>query len=382
MTTPMSTPTSVSPEAGRIWRAARAPVAVALVILLTALVLALLGDSGRYAPLDPDSPEPGGARALARLLEGAGVRIIPVHTAADAEAALAQGGATLLVTQADLVVADRLDTLRERAAGAVLIAPRQDALDRVVPGLTLTGDQPVALRRAGCALPSARAAGEAETGGLSYRSELPATSCYEGTLVQLARGGTEITVLGGSAPMTNESLAGDGNAALSMWLLGVRPRLVWYVPSPGDPSLRAGERSVYDLMPRGWVFAAIQLAVASALLAAWRARRLGPVITEPLPVVVRAAETVEGRARLYRRARAVDHAADILRRATRDRLLAPLGLGPRAEPAVIVGAVAARTGRPAPEVGALLYGPPPADDPGLVRLADLLDTLEAEVGSS
>jgi hypothetical protein len=47
-----------------------------------------------------------------------------------------------------------------------------------------------------------------------------------------------------------------------------------------------------------------------------------------------------------------------------------------------VTSVSARTGRPANDVGAVLYGPPVPDDPALVRLAGELDTVEREVGRS
>ena len=57
----------------------------------------------------------------------------------------------------------------------------------------------------------------------------------------------------------------------------------------------------------------------------------------------------------------------------------PLGLPRRAEPPAVVAAVAARSGRPGPDVAALLYGAAPADDAALVRLADDLDALEREV---
>ncbi len=65
----------------------------------------------------------------------------------------------------------------------------------------------------------------------------------------------------------------------------------------------------------------LQLAVAVVLLALWRARRLGPVVPESLPVVVRAAEATEGRGRMYRRAGARDRAAGRLRAATRTRIV-------------------------------------------------------------
>jgi hypothetical protein len=106
------------------------------------------------------------------------------------------------------------------------------------------------------------------------------------------------------------------------------------------------------------------------------------VVEEPLPVVVRAAETVEGRSRLYRKAGARDVAADALRRAAVRRLGAALSLPRRAAPGEVVAAVASRTGRPAGDVGALLYGAAPTDDGGLVTLADALDSVDREVRRS
>jgi hypothetical protein len=166
-----------------------------------------------------------------------------------------------------------------------------------------------------------------------------------------------------------------------MRLLGNNPRLVWYLPSVNDPALDAVKLSFYDLIPSGWRFGVIQLGIAAALIALWRARRLGPVVTEPLPVVVRAAETAEGRARLYRKAGAADHAGTILRQATCARLRPMLGLPVAAEPAAIVDSVARRSGWNEAQVGALLYGPLPTDDPALVQLADALDVLETAVAN-
>jgi hypothetical protein len=59
-----------------------------------------------------------------------------------------------------------------------------------------------------------------------------------------------------------------------------------------------------------------------------------------------------------------------------------LGLRRDDSPTAVVDAVAARTGRPAAEVSAVLYGAEPGDDPALVALADQLDALEAEVRRS
>ncbi|HEX4248554.1 MAG TPA: DUF4350 domain-containing protein, partial [Pseudonocardia sp.] len=214
--------------------------------------------------------------------------------------------------------------------------------------------------------------------------------CYSGeggaALVQVTApvdaSSRTITVLGTPEPLTNGGLAEQGNAALTMRLLGTRPTLLWYLPGPEQSD--AAPRSLGELIPAGWRWAAVQLALAAVLAAVWRARRLGAVVHEPLPVVVRAVEAVEGRARLYRRAGAREHAADTLRAATRARLAPLLGLGrPDGEQAVapqaLVDAVAARTGRTAVEVTGLLYGPAPADERAMVELADNLDDCEREV---
>ncbi|PRC53647.1 hypothetical protein C6A85_52785, partial [Mycobacterium sp. ITM-2017-0098] len=82
-----------------------------------------------------------------------------------------------------------------------------------------------------------------------------------------------------------------------------------------------------DLIPEQVTWMALQLALGVALLALWRGRRVGPLVAEQLPVVVRASETVEGRGRLYRSRRARDVAAESLRTAARQRMLPRLGLG-------------------------------------------------------
>src|SRR6185503_9223415 len=125
-----------------------------------------------------------------------------------------------------------------------------------------------------------------------------------------------------------------------------------------------------------------QLCVAIALVALWKGRRLGPLVAERMPVVVRASETVEGRGRLYRSRRARDRAADALRTATLQRMLPRLGLGHSAAEPVVVQAVADRCGTPAQAVGHTLFGPTPDSDPDLVRLANELDNIERQVAQS
>jgi hypothetical protein len=130
------------------------------------------------------------------------------------------------------------------------------------------------------------------------------------------------------------------------------------------------------------LWATLQLLVAVLLLALWRARRVGPVVAEPLPVVVRATETVEGRARLLRAARARGAAADALRAATLARLRDRLGLAADVTRPEAVEPVARRSGWASAEVDRVLYGPQPADDPALIRLSNELDQLDRTVRRS
>ncbi|HUQ58185.1 DUF4350 domain-containing protein [Lentzea sp.] len=339
--------TTVSPDARRIWTAARGPLLIGVIILFAAVVITLLRGSGEGGSLDPRSYRPEGSHAVARLLEQNGVRVELTDNASSVE------GATLFVTQPNLIDPERLAGLTRRAAATVLLAPA-GGVGQVEPET----------RQPGC--PLASKAGAATTGGFVYEGE---QRCYDSTLV---RTGT-ITVIGYGGIFTNRDLDTEGNAALALSLLGQHDRLVWYVPSAAD---RSQQKSLTDLMPAGWKFGALQLGIAAVLVALWRARRLGRVVPEPLPVVVRAAETVEGRARLYRRSRASAHAASVLRQAVRDRLTPLLGLPAGEDPS---DEIARRTSRPAGEIRTVLYSEEPVDDRGLVALASELDALENEV---
>ncbi len=373
---------STDPTAADVWRAAKGPVAVAVLVLLAGLLVAVTSGGGAARPLDPASAAPGGARALAELLRDQGVRVDRLtRTAAVTRTAVR--GSTLLVVDPDLLADGQVEALRGTGADLVVLSTR--APQRWVAGVGATAVDP-AVRPPACALPEARRAGVAEAGLVGYDvdgTELgTAVRCYSHdgrpSLVQGDVDGHLVTFVGTGAGFTNSSLDDDGNAALALGLLGGHDRLAWYLPSTEDLPA-AAQKTFYELVPDAVWWGLGQLLVAVLLLALWRARRLGPVVTEPLPVVVRAAETVEGRGRLYRRAGARGRAADALRAGVRDRLGPALGLPRRAEPGAVVAAVAARSSRPAGEVGSLLYGAAPADDAALVRLADGLDHLEREV---
>lgn len=137
-------------------------------------------------------------------------------------------------------------------------------------------------------------------------------------------------LLGSADLLYNQHLAEHGNASLALQLLGTHKHLVWYLPSVSDPSsAQDQQRGFLDLIPSGWRWALLQLAFAAVCAALWRARRLGPLVPEKLPVTVPAAETTEGHARLYEQANARDRASDVLRSATRTRLAPSSACPPR-----------------------------------------------------
>jgi hypothetical protein len=95
-------------------------------------------------------------------------------------------------------------------------------------------------------------------------------------------------------------------------------------------------------------------------------------------VVVKAAETAEGRARLYHDSHAVDRARDNLRAGTLVRLARELRLGPDASADDVALAASRMLGRPDGGIRELINEHPP-NEASLVRWSRELDKLENEV---
>jgi hypothetical protein len=187
-----------------------------------------------------------------------------------------------------------------------------------------------------------------------------------------------VTLLGAGAALRNDEVLAADNAALALRLLGRHERLVWYVPTLDDVEA-ADDLDDSGVVPDWLGPGTMLLALATLAFLLWRGRRLGPLVTEPLPVVVRSAETAESRGRLYRRVRDQEHAAAALRAGTRARLTAALGLprGARgAPPADLLLELSTRTGVPEDRLRDVLLTRPVPDDAALVRLAQDLAALE------
>ncbi|MFK0017692.1 DUF4350 domain-containing protein [Streptomyces sp. NPDC090798] len=396
MTEATLTSTSAAPTARQVWTRTRGIVLAVVILLAAAVAIAAIRSGAQHGRLDPRSADPYGSRATAELLGDRGVSTRVVTTLDEARAA-AGADTTLLVAAPDLLTDHQQTSLRAATKNSggrtILIAPDSPSLGTLAPGVT--ADAAISFDSTlspSCDLPAARRAGSADTGGIRYStSDLGTDACYPSdglpTLLRIpaATGNGDTVVIGAPDILYNNRLDKQGNASLALQLLGSRPHLVWYLPSLSDTSATdAGKKTFLDLLPSGWLWGTLQLFIAAGLAALWRARRLGPLVPERLPVAIRASETVEGRARLYRKANARDRAAAALRSTTRTRLAPLIGVSPaRAHaPEALLPALSARLDGDGQALHTLLFGPPPSDDAALISLADQLDALEREVRRS
>ncbi|MEV4618968.1 DUF4350 domain-containing protein [Asanoa sp. NPDC049573] len=416
----------------RGWRAGQRtiiPFGVVALLLIGSLVTHAVDtpDTDDADFLSPTSTAPIGSARLADLLRGRGVTVV---RQTDPRAALADVGAggTLFVPAAeylDPLTTSQLASL-PRSARVVLVDPPTRTLEAIrapvrrghrrwATAVEATGD---------CAILGVGAAGSAAVRRQSYDAEGPHDRCYGGGVVHLAYP-NDLIVVGATDPFRNDRLDEHDNSAFAAGLLSARPRLVWldlheryeppsaprptytrdpeqddtYLPTPDETGEPTGQQGDGGDRPRPdraeapddrdnplsrafppWLWAMLAtLGAALLLLILWAGRRLGPAVSEPLPVEVRSGETVLGRGRLYRRAKARGPVAEVLRRAALRRIEPALGLEPSHTPAEVVDAVAVRTGRRPYDVDGLLYGPEPAHDDELLDLARGLDALADEI---
>jgi len=375
------------------WRRWRIPLALIAFILIGATVIAILLPAPRpNAYLDPASTTQLGTRALADILAERGHQVVGTYTSSAALAAIRPGNTTVVITSPGLLTGPELTRLSLAQADLVVVEPDRPVLALLSPGITIAGSSGVTRPvPPGCQLGPATAAGNADMGGVTFaisRATPGAAGCYRAgghpSLVRYAAAGKVVTILGTGLPLSNQYLADQGNAALAINLLSTSHRIVWLTAQPSPAAGTGpgrGTGSTPPLIPVAAVLVVLQLGVAVVLAALWRARRLGPLVPEQLPVVVRASETVEGHARLYQSRRARGRAAAAIREAMLARVQPALGLGQGAPQDAVTGAIASRSRLSPQEISMTIFGPPPASDAELVNLVRSLDQLEREVRS-
>ncbi len=359
------------------WRGRRGPVllGVALVLALVAISVLTRDQAAFGDPLDPRNPSRDGAQAVARVLDrhGVGVTVVRGEDAlldhpVDAET-------TVVITNPAALGRTTADRLRAhaRSAGALVVVGDAGPVSLWFGGEA--GSRLSGTHRAHCDVGLVRGLA-VRTYGAGLRHE----GCFgaDGSAALVRR--RDLWLLTSPGSLTNQHVLEADNAALALRLLGQHRRTVWYVADVADTPASDGVR-LSALLPPSLVPSLFLLLAAVAVLLVWRGRRLGPVVTEPLPVVVRAAESTRSRGQIYRRTHDRHHAATALVRATRTRLAATLRLPRDTPPDELAAAVAARTGGDPAAVHHLLADPDITHDSQLVALGQQLTRIENEVGT-
>jgi hypothetical protein len=375
--------TATGAAAATRWRTTRWVLLTLVVITAVATLSTYLTASRPGGRMDPDATSSDGALALVSLLRDRGVDVIEARSLADVEREARPDALLVIAETYFLVDDDSLGRLAELPGDRLLVEPVSRTREALAPEVGVA-DEASFGGEPDCDLREANRAGDAQLGtSATYEAtgDVPVIRCYGGAVVRYTADGRTVTVVGTADFMINSGLTKQGNAALAMNLVGSRERVIWYTPTlvEGESDSTA---SIMDLIPGRVNWIVLQLCLVVLLVAMWRGRRIGPLVAEDLPVVVRASETVEGRGRLYRSRRSRDRAADALRTGALQRMLPRLGLTGTAAPAAVAAAVAARIGGDPNTHGHLLFGPPPATDADLVTLAHQLDDIERQVSQS
>jgi hypothetical protein len=356
------------------------PWAAILLALLAGAVIAG-NPAAKGPPLGPSATSPDGAKGLRLLLEQQEATVD-----VGATPPLDPGGGVALVLRDQLKAGDRAALLTWVDQGGTLVVtdPRSE-LAGVAParapgpgGLELATSTLVP----GCQEPALAGVGYIDaTGSPLLRVPAGATACFsegDGAYLLISRHGQgAVVALGGPTPWTNANLGRVDNSVLAASLLAPRPggRLSWFDGTRAG----GGHRSLVDLIPGRVEGALAQVAIALVVLALWRARRLGRPVLERQPVELPGSELVVAVGNLLHQGHRIDQAASMLRYDLSRRLADRLGVPAAAGPGVLADAAAGKAGVDRGLVLATLAGPPPADEAGLVALAQAADAIRQEV---
>ena len=366
-------------------------------VLLIVLVGMLFNGSTKLGgALEGDNAGPAGAKALVEVLRQQGVEVTLTSTLDATEAAITDpANTTLFLYDRDVFLDEsRYEAAVDLADSLVLLDPNYAVLEFAAPGVAPAGvvDGTVTAQ---CDVFAATQANEVASDGVGFRiledaytTNATIDGCFPAggddndvySFVRVQNDDTTVSVLGTTTAFTNEFISDRGNAALALNVFGEKKHLVWYIPGIGD-LLGETAPTLGELSP-SWVTPAILAIILGGIAAAiWRGRRFGPLVIENLPVVVRASETMRGRARLYQANSSRLHALDALRIGTITRLGAACGLPRVASVDDVIATVSRVSGRDIQSVRSLLLDAEPPTDRDLVALSDDLLELEQLVAS-
>lgn len=378
----------------RLW-SLRLVIGASLALLVILVLVISRAETTSSADLSTRNSDPDGAMATAEILRSQGVRVDEVTYLSRIHIS-DPTTTTLAIALPTNLSGTQIDSILAYPGDLVFIGAGPELVDALGGGLqySTVGNDP---RFAGCSDPDATAAGytTAVSPRIRATSAIDTAVCFAdaegyGTYVRLAQDGRRIVIIADPVIAMNRDLAEEGNAALVLRALGKNRNLIWYVgeiddtttfidPDSPEPAIPDSVTATSDFVPRGTVDALWALAFAGLVATLWKGRRMGPLVTEPLPVIVHASESTRGRGRLYQRARAFGRASAALRAAAAERMGRRLGVPRSADAPALIAAIVGASNRDPRAIERLLYGPPPRSEQDMMALAEELDTLEKEV---
>lgn len=426
-----------SPARQRRWLRLVLPIASALLVIAVTGMFRAIEEPDRTDPayLSPAADEPTSAGDLASRLRARGIALSRETRTSDALLRAHRGDTTLVIPTPGLVQWRYLEmiALLPETTRVILVEPSELdlrngrvplSLDDVAWATMAPAPTPTGLA---CVIPGAEGANRAAVTRSRY-SGPGALSCYDQGLTRVSVGHTEVVVVGSADLFRNDRIGEHDNATLAVGLLATRPTVIWLdlhetepaplvnedanpngtpvppslnpgnepdgnpqpgnepqgrgTPPPGVAAPQSGgseEPSLWDVFPTALWAILVGVLLMLLLLALWRARRLGRPVHEPLPVSVRGAETLLGRARLYQRATATGTSLETLRQALRPRIAEGLGLHPATDPETLTEAVLERLGGNPDKVAAAISGAWPTTEKEMLRLARVLTRIHEAV---
>lgn len=376
--------------ASRRARKAFRPLLVLVIVVALIWVLSLLTPVGDDSDFGPNNPRPQGARALAQVLDHNGVSTFYADSLAKALNTAKPGTTVLVYNRSMDFGADQTQALLDSGADIVMLSPTPVMLEATDLGIIHGPSQPTTDPvTANCTLAPAVAAAEIVSLGSGFTLQeqgAQTTLCFpdadssdpagqSGHFAQVKRGDQTISVFDDAYAWTNGRILEAGNSALALHLLGGHQTLTWLVPEI-TPLVLEGSA---PMVPPQFLIAAAILLITGLLVIFGAVRRMGPVVSERLPVVVQSSESTRGRGKLYRISRAQGRAAAALRAATAERLAKRLGVPRSGSHVALTTAIANASDNDPLYVEALFYGPAPTSDADLVLLANNLSALESEI---
>jgi len=293
-------------------------------LLLAAVVIVtlLIGGAGSGGdPYSPRSVDPEGARGIVETLEALGATVELNNSVPDATSTSA------LLLEHRLTEEDTFAiTQWVRRGGVLVVADKSSPFIEPV-GLPIFG---TTVEPSACSIEALTDVGRLETPNISQFETFDLQSCHRITdgafVVARPDGDGTIVSVGSRDLFTNDLLDEEDNAALAVNLLAPDPANA-EVTFIGTSVIPAGEASGGELLGRKVFLALLQLLAAFLFYALHRARRLGKVVTEPLPVIIEGSELVLQAGVLSERANDPSSAAQVLREDFLERAHRIFGVG-------------------------------------------------------